>query len=110
MSRLPANLTKAEMLEALREGARQATEALLHCGEGRVTLRAAMLILGEPTRKRALSSLAELGVAVQLQSERKRYVLRSELDAALRRVKSVPAAVLKDARFGDWKKTLPANP
>lgn len=78
----------------------QAAKELLTEGEGMVKLAFVPALLGEPTMARALSALADMGVPVRaLPSKqegkipRRRYVLRSELDAAMRRLPVLPPAV-----------------
>jgi hypothetical protein len=78
----------------------QATKEFLTDGEGMVKLKFVGALVGETTLARTLSALADMGVPVRhLPSKqpgkipRRRYVLRSELDAAMRRLPALPPAV-----------------
>lgn len=70
---------------------------LMAC-EGMIRLRAVPALVGETTMKRTLSLLAALGVPVRVVSARRKYVLRSELEAAMRGIPTVEASSLLAAR------------
>lgn len=86
---LPQKTREALFLRAVRE--------FLTEGEGMVKLTAVPAIIGEDTMKRTLSALADMGVPVRAlpskkpgKISRRRYVLRSELNEAMRRLPVLP--------------------
>lgn len=94
---LTAQLTTERMEQLVRESAAAGARDTLMAGESLVKLKAVPAILGESSLKRAVQALATMGVAVRFLKPtrdgaipRRRYVLRSELDAALRAMPALP--------------------